>query len=51
MDLIYNNKSTTVVITSSNLEIAKTCNWIIYLENGVVVKKGPSAEVAESLGK
>jgi ABC-type bacteriocin/lantibiotic exporter with double-glycine peptidase domain len=49
MELIYNEITSTVIIASSNIEIAKTCNWIIQLENGVIIKQGQASIIAESL--
>ena len=49
MDLIYQEKSSTVIIASADIEVAKTCNWIIHLENGVIVKQGEALNIVESL--
>lgn len=51
MDFILNDKTATTIFTSSEISIAKSCDEIINIENGVVIVHGTAQTVGASLIK
>jgi ABC-type bacteriocin/lantibiotic exporter with double-glycine peptidase domain len=49
LELIQKETTSTVIIASTDKELAKTCNYIIHLENGVILEQGPSSEIGPRL--
>jgi ABC-type bacteriocin/lantibiotic exporter with double-glycine peptidase domain len=49
MELIRKETTSTVIIASNNIELAKSCNYIIHLEKGVILEQGPSSEIGPRL--
>jgi ABC-type cobalamin/Fe3+-siderophores transport system ATPase subunit len=49
MEFILNDKSATTIITTTDIHIAKACDQIIVIENGVIINNGTAQNVAASL--
>jgi ABC-type multidrug transport system fused ATPase/permease subunit len=47
--LIQKETTSTVMIASTDKELAKACNYIIHLEKGVIIEQGPSSEIGPRL--
>lgn len=51
MDFILNDTSTTTIMTTTDFKIAKACDQIIHIENGMIVNEGSAQQVAASIIK
>ncbi|MCX6204703.1 MAG: ATP-binding cassette domain-containing protein [Bacteroidetes bacterium] len=51
MEFILKNSSATTILTTTDFNIAKACDQVIVIENGVIVNQGSSKNVAASLIK
>ncbi|HQS56681.1 MAG TPA: ABC transporter ATP-binding protein, partial [Sediminibacterium sp.] len=49
LELIQKETTSTVMIASTDKELAKACNYIIHLEKGVIIDQGPSSEIGPRL--
>ncbi|MEY2900915.1 MAG: hypothetical protein RLY89_21, partial [Bacteroidota bacterium] len=49
LELIQKETTSTVMIASTDKELAKACNYIIHLEKGVTIEQGPSSEIGPRL--
>jgi ABC-type multidrug transport system fused ATPase/permease subunit len=49
LELIRKETTSTVMIASTNLELAKSCHYIIHLEKGVIIDQGLSSEIGPRL--
>lgn len=51
MDFILQDTSATTILTTTDFNIAKACDQVIVIENGVIINNGSSQNVAASLIK
>ena len=51
MEFILKDTSATTILTTTDFNIAKACDQVIVIENGVIVNQGSSKNVAASLIK
>ena len=51
MEFILKDSSATTILTTTDFNIAKACDQVIVIENGVIVNQGSSKNVAASLIK
>jgi ABC-type bacteriocin/lantibiotic exporter with double-glycine peptidase domain len=49
LEMIQKETTSTVMIASTDKELAKACNYIIHLENGVILQQGPSSVIGPRL--
>ncbi len=51
MHFILKDATATTIFTSSDISIARSCDQIIHIENGVVINQGPAQTIVASLIK
>ena len=51
MEFILKDETATTIFTTTDINIAKNCDQIIHIENGIIINQGSAKIVAASLIK
>jgi len=49
MDFILKDTTATTILTTTDINIAKSCDQVIHIENGLIVNSGSAETVMASL--